>query len=131
MRFTQSQWMKFTMKDWEKRFKKLKIGNPAKAGNRVIGKMLLTDKGNFTKFRFTFPFYLKFVAWGVGKGVDIFDVKFVTAARSIEGRGGRKTRRPKRWFRKKFIFNVIRLNELMAQKYAQKAVFEIVNTLEK
>lgn len=126
---TVKAWEFFTRKDWAKNFTRLRIGNTAAANNRVEGKIIGAEGGT-ERIEFTYDFVLNFVRWGVGRGVDIGDVRFLTIARRLEGKRAGNRRKPKRWFEKPYRFNVARLAELLGEKYRDKSIQTIVHTIE-
>lgn len=134
VRGTLEAWKNFTVKDWQKQFVRLRIGQSGES-KQINSKTYLA--GN-TRFVFEYLQYLDFVKWGVGKGIKIDDVKSGALARSAintlnisaKQKKALRGRVPKNWFGKAFKYNVYRLTEIMADKYATQTAKGIKVILE-
>lgn len=122
-RGTLDAWSKFTIKDWQSEFVRLRIGSTGESKGITVKKFMY---GNI-RFVFEYAFYLNFVKWGVGKGMTVDDVKsHMSVNTALKTLGLSKSalkklrgRVPKNWFGRKYRYNVYRLTELMAAKYAE------------
>lgn len=128
IRSTGIKWQKYTVKSWQDKFIKLRIGQ--KDSKRVDTRLISDNQGIVQRFLFMFAYYLRFVDWGVGRGVSIGDVGLLSKARRLEGKQSGNRRRPKRWYYKPFAYNLHRLAEIMAEKYAEHATGTIKTILE-
>jgi hypothetical protein len=116
---TVEAWAEITVKQWLEKIKKLGIGDSENSTGQLLRSFYhhvnTSANGNPDYITFAFEYYGRFVDWGVGKGITIETRNMVPTSR-----------KQKPWFSPVFVFNVKRLSEILAEKYAQKAANVIV-----
>lgn len=123
IRGTADKWAQYVVKDWQNQLFRMKIGQTGELNN--IKRRSLVTK-DMAQFIFEYAGQGDFVRWGVGRGVKIEDVRGNSLAYSalsslnlsVKERKALRGRRAKRWLGKKLRFNLYRLQEIMAKKYA-------------
>jgi hypothetical protein len=118
---TVEAWAEITIKEWVKKAAAMGISpdNPI-APERFVYHVIPAANGDPEKIQFMFDYYLYFVDWGVGKGVNIRNRDMLVGI-------GATNRRPKPWFTSVFYTQVKILTNLLAEKYALKAANVIIN----
>jgi len=128
---TVAAWAEITVKEWVKRATALGIkpSDPLSV-NRFHHFITTQSGGDPQKIEFTFDFYLKFVNWGVGRGVTIAErdtyILSEKKAKYQKGAG----RRPKPWYDDVFPKQLTILGHLLAEKYGQRTVALVKTTME-
>lgn len=134
------RWSHFTVKDWQKQFDLLRVGVTGSLDKSFNYDITM---GEQPQIKIEYLQYGKFIDMGVGKGVNVADVRGNAGMRSVLGKGvkgrGAKarlfaqagiTRVPKKWFGRKYRFNFYRLMEIMQQLYLNKGPEIIKNDIE-
>lgn len=121
-RLTVDAWAEIVIDRWLDRLAKLNIGYYFQLEDSLTYD-LIGSTDMIREIRFIFNYYGKFVDMGVGKGIKLEDVSENRIAR--RGDGG-SARRPKKWYSKVFYAQVMRLSEIIAQKYGAAAVLGII-----
>ena len=124
LHITVSAWAEIVIKEWVKRADALGIkpSDPLSV-NRFRHFVTTQADGDPQRIEFTFDFYLKFVNWGVGRGVNIEDRDtFITA--------GKTSRRPRPWYDDVFPKQLTILGHLLAEKFGQRTVMLVKTTME-
>lgn len=113
---TVEAWVDIVVKEWIKRARELGIspGDHVSA-DRFLHFVITQADGDPVKIQFTFDFYLKFVNWGVGRGVTIENRDTFIAA-------GKTSRRPKAWYDDVVPKQLTILGHLLAEKYGERTV---------
>jgi hypothetical protein len=119
---TVEAWAEITIKEWVKKAAALGIApdHPINA-ERFVMHIVTSAEGDPSKIEFMYDYYLNFIDWGVGKGVTIYNRDRLIGA-------GATIRRPKQWFTSVFYTQVKKLSEIIAEKYALRAAYILVNT---
>ncbi len=115
---TVEAWADIVIERWETKIERLKISNTGQLVKSFHQHVQAQADGVPELITFTFEYYGKFVDMGVGRGVTYEDVEF-------------SQRRPKAWYSKVFFSQLIKLSELLAEKYARKAQLAIITNVEK
>lgn len=116
---TAKAWAEIVLKIWEDKLTKLKVNTSYSLINSLLFHVITAANGDPVMINFFFNYYGRFVDMGVGKGLP------------ASGRGAVEfKRRAKPWFSRAFYSQVIKLSEVYSKKYAQKASFVIVQTIE-
>lgn len=113
-------WAKVTITAWRENIVKMKIGNTQDLYNSFVEHVINQANGDKIKIEFAFKYYGKFVDMGVGKGVKIGDVKENSTSRRLEGKMTGNRRRAKKWYTKELRHQVLRLEELLSEKYGRQ-----------
>lgn len=118
---TVEAWAEITIKEWVKKAQVLGVApnNPLDA-ERFVHHINTAANGDPARIEFIYDYYLNFVDWGVGKGVDLEHRDMLISS-------GATKRRPKRWFTDVFYKQVTVLTHLLAEKYALQAAHVVVN----
>ena len=113
---TVAAWAEIVIKEWVKRAAALGIsaGDPVSL-QRFYHHIVVQADGDPVKIEFAFDFYLKFVNWGVGRGVTIEDRDTLVLA-------GKTTRRPRAWYDDVVPKQLTILGHLLAEKYGERTV---------
>lgn len=124
-----SGWAKVTIAAWRENIVKLKIGNTQDLYRSFVEQVINQANGDKLKIEFAFKYYGKFVDMGVGKGVKIGDVKENSTSRRLEGKMTGNRRRAKKWYTKELRHQVLRLEELLSEKYGRQVQNMITENL--
>jgi len=111
-------WADITIRNWLDKIDKLNINRSFQLYNSFVHHVVSNAGGDIARIEFAFDYYGKFVEMGVGKGVSLEDVGIDTK------------RRPKRWYSKTLYAELIKLSELLAEKYAHKGALAIVESVQ-
>lgn len=124
---TVEAWAEITIKEWIKKIKALGIGDSKTSTGKLVASFyhhVITSANGIPEYiNFIFAYYGRMVDWGVGRGVTIEN-------RDKLANIGATKREQKPWFSPVFKFHVKRLEEIMAEKYAQQAAIVVINNLE-
>ncbi|NQU54154.1 MAG: hypothetical protein HQ522_16625 [Bacteroidetes bacterium] len=110
---TVEAWAEIVIERWETKIERLKIGHTGQLVKSFHQHVQAQANGVPELITFTFEYYGKFVDMGVGRGVTHEEVEF-------------SNRRPKAWYSKVFFSQLIKLSELLAEKYERKSQMAIV-----
>jgi hypothetical protein len=116
IRLTVEDWAIIVIKEWLKmaRALNMKLEDP-NTTERFRYFLTPQANGDIERITFTFDYYLKFVNWGVGKGVDIRNRDTLALA-------GLTKRRKKPWYDDVFPKQLFILSHLLAERYSQRAI---------
>lgn len=117
IRLTAEAFAKIVIERWEQKIMRLNVIQSGKLVNSFASFVGTQANGNVNFIQFTFEYYGKFVDMGVGRGVKKEEVEF-------------SNRKPKQWYSKIFFSQVLKLKEIMVEKYQQKGVFSILANIE-
>lgn len=117
IRLTAEAFAKIVIERWEQKIIRLNVVHSGKLVNSFASFVGTQANGNVDFIQFTFEYYGKFVDMGVGRGVKKEEVEF-------------SNRKPKQWYSKVFFSQVLKLKEIMVEKYQQKGVFSILLNIE-
>jgi hypothetical protein len=120
-------WAKFTVKAWQDKISKLKIGSSGQLMDSFVRNVVMGAQGDVVKIQFAFRYYGRFVDMGVGKGVKIGGVRTNATSRRLEGKMLGNRRHPEKWYSKTLRHEQLRLIELLAEYYSQSAIEMIVS----
>lgn len=116
IKLTVEAWADIVVKEWVRRAQQLGISPSAPMSvDRFLHFVTTQADGDPARIQFTFDFYLKFVNWGVGRGVTIENRDTFIMA-------GKTTRRPKAWYDDVVPKQLTILGHLMAEKYGERVV---------
>ena len=122
-------WAKITIKRWKKKMLTMKVGDSGELAKSFLYDVIATAQGDIVKIDFAFQYYGKFVDMGVGKGVKIDQVKENVTSRRLEGKMLGNRRRPKKWYSKTFHSEVMKLSEILQEKYGHKGIVAITENI--
>lgn len=117
IRLTAEAFAKIVIERWEQKIMRLNVIQSGKLLNSFASFVGTQANGNLNFIQFTFEYYGKFVDMGVGRGVKKEEVEF-------------SNRKPKQWYSKIFFSQVLKLKEIMVEKYQQKGVYSILTNIE-
>lgn len=120
-------WAKFTVKAWQDKITKLKIGNTGQLMDSFVRDVVMGAQGDVVKVSFAFKYYGRFVDMGVGKGVKIGGVKESATSRHLQGKMLGNRRHPEKWYSKTLRHEQLRLTEILAEYYGQSAIDMILS----
>ena len=128
---TVEAWADIVIDKWVKKSKELEIKQGSGLElNRFYHFITTQADGDPRKIEFTFDYYLKFVNWGVGRGVNLKDRDtYILSKKKGKNQKG-EGRRPRPWYDDVFYNQLSILGHLMAEKYGQKTVALIKTTIE-
>lgn len=110
-------WAKIVIQIWEDKITRYRAYDSQSLINSLMFQVVTAANGNPALVNFFFNYYGRFVDMGVGRGVPKNGAIIQT------------TRVAKPWYSKAFYSQVMRLSEIYAEKYSQKAAFAIVQNL--
>jgi hypothetical protein len=115
---TVETWLDLVIENWVKKATALGIhpDDPLTA-QRFMHHVITDANGDPAKIQFVYDYYLNFIDWGVGKGVTISNRNYIT-----------HNRLKKQWFTGVFYYQVKKLAEIMARKYALKSAYLFIDT---
>jgi hypothetical protein len=123
-KMTVEAWAEIVIKEWVKMAETLNIHPDDKITVARFQKFLTVQgDGDVERIKFTFDYYLKFVDWGVGKGVNVNDRQSLVLS-------GVTKRQPKMWYGKVFPKQMYILGHLLAERYGYSTAAMIKNSLE-
>ena len=102
------QWADIVIERWQKRMAALDIGDTGELLRSFQAQVASDSNGDPSKITFTFLYYGRFPDMGVGRGVTLADVPD-------------ERRKPKPWYSKTFLGEVVKLGRFMAAKYGMDA----------
>jgi hypothetical protein len=121
---TVEAWADIVIREWVKMAATLGIAPDHPLTTERFRYFLTTQAdGNIARITFTFDYYLKFVNWGVGRGVTIENRDTLIVA-------GKTSRRRRPWYDDVFPKQLNILGHLLSERYAQRTVAMIKTTLE-
>lgn len=128
---TVTAWAEIVVKEWINRATALGIKPSDPLSSNRFRQFLTTQAdGDPQRIEFTFDFYLKFVNWGVGRGVTIADRDtYILAGKKAKYNKG-EGRRPKPWYDDVFPKQLTILGHLLAEKYGHRTVALVKTTFE-
>lgn len=118
IRLTAEAFAKIVIERWEQKVMAMKINRSGKLANSFYQYVQTQANGNVDFILFTFEFYGKFVDMGVGRGIKTEEVQF-------------SLRKPRRWYSKVFYSQVIKLKDILKEKYEMKTIGGIMESIEK
>jgi len=120
---TVEAWADIVIKEWVTKAKALGISpfSPL-SSDRFIHHVITASNGDPVRVDFAYDYWLNFIEWGVGKGVNIEDRDLMIAAGSTK-------RRPRQWFSDVFYKQLKILSHLLAEKTSKIAAFRIKTNL--
>lgn len=130
MILTAEAWAEITIANWLLKIDKLGISYSFQLADSFAHHIIANAGGVVERIEFAFNYYGKFVDMGVGKGVKIADVKSLSGDRYLSGKGAGNVRHPKKWYQKTFYAELMKLKDILAEKYAHKGQLAIVNNLD-
>lgn len=110
------QWADYVIERWEHQVIRLGISASGQLLKSFESFVITQSGGDVSRIEFIFEYYGKFVDMGVGRGVTFEEVAY-------------SNRKPKPWYNKVFFSQVMKLGELLSEKYANQAKIEIVNNI--
>jgi hypothetical protein len=120
---TSEAWADITIQIWEEWLAKLGANYSFQLTDSFVHQIHTAADGNPSRIDFAYKYYGKFVDMGVGGNVNLDNRDSMIAA-------GLTTRRPKPWYSKTFFYQVRRLGEILAEKYAIKGAIHIVTNID-
>jgi hypothetical protein len=111
-------WAKIVIEQWVRKIRQLKIMHTRSLLQSFHHYVNTQANGNPDLIIFTFNYYGKFVDLGVGKGVTYDKIEL-------------SNRKPKPWYSKTFYSQLMKLWEILQERYCEKAQFEIITEIEK
>lgn len=119
------RWAAMVIRAWENQIAALQIGSgsPRSLARRFEAHVVWHAGGDSRRIEFAFAYYLKFVDWGVGRGVTIDNRDTMIAA-------GLTARRPKPWYHRVFFSELRRLQTIIARKTGENVMAMIVRNIE-
>jgi hypothetical protein len=115
IRITAEAFAKIVIERWEQKIMRLGINSTGKLLGSFTHYVNTQANGNVNFIQFTYEFYGRFVDMGVGKGVKYGEVEL-------------SKRKAKPWYSKIFFSQIIKLREILVNKYQEKAEIVILNT---
>lgn len=113
---TVKAWAEIVLDIWDDKIVKYQVMETVALANSLMHHVITSSNGNPELVQFFFNYYGKFVDMGVGKGTDLQHATF-----------SNRTKKP--WYSKPFYSQVMRLGQILADKYAHKASMAIVENV--
>ncbi len=113
---TVKAWAEIVLEIWDDKIIKYQVMDTVSLANSLTHHVITAANGNPELVQFFFNYYGKFVDMGVGKGTDLQHASFTN-------------RKKKPWYSKPFFSQVIKLSQILAGKYANKAAMAIVENV--
>jgi hypothetical protein len=131
---TVEAWADIVIERWERKIDLLKIGRTGNLAKSFAQHVNTQANGDVDLVTFTFEYYGKYVDMGVGRGMtagsrnDLGESFY--SKRNDLGQLHTHSRVKKPWYSKVFFSELIKLREILAQKYAYKAQMAIITEVE-
>lgn len=113
---TVKAWAEIVLDIWDDKIVKYQVMETVALANSLMHHVITSSNGNPELVQFFFNYYGKFVDMGVGKGTDLQHATF-------------SNRKKKPWYSKPFYSQVLRLSQILAEKYAHKGAMAIVENV--
>ena len=126
---TVDAWGHFTIKIWQEKLAKYKIGRSGRLNTSFSKSIAGTAKGENIVIRFQFLYYGKFIDMGVGKGTPLGGVKENKTSRALSGKMTGNRRFPKKWYSKTLFAETATLKEILARDFAHKGALTIIENI--
>ena len=124
-----SWWAFYTIRIWEEKLLKFKIGKSGHLENSFSQVVKGSAQGENITIIFKFLYYGRFVDMGVGKGTTIADVGQNKTSRYLNGKMVGNRRIPKKWYSRTLMAESTTLKEILARDYAHKGVVRVLEEL--
>lgn len=112
---TVEAWADILIEKWEMKMYALKINNTYSLLESFKHEVFNNAGGDAFKITFAFNYYGKFVDMGVGNGIPLGVIS--------------ENRKPKPWYSKTFFSELLKLQEILAEKYARKGTLMVVEAI--
>ena len=118
---TLAAWADIVIKIWHEKIVELKIYDKGALNESLLHDMLVGAGNDIQKIEFSFKLYGIFVDMGVGREIS-------------KGNSGdlgfTPTRKPREWFSKKYYGQVMKLREILMEKYSKAISYSLINTMQ-
>ncbi len=118
---TLGAWASIVIQKFHAKITELKIYDKGNLDHSLMQELLVNAGVDIDKIEFSFKLYGIFVDMGVGKEIS---------KRNSGDLGYTPTRQPKEWFSKKYYGQVMKLREILIEKYSKAITFSMINTLQ-
>jgi hypothetical protein len=115
---TIAAWADITLKLWQAKLTDLKVWETGELYNSLQNELFKAAGNDVDKVEFAFNLYGVFVDMGVGREIYIGNPGDVNT-----------TRKRKKWYSGIFYREVMKLGEIMAEKYGQEAKWTIIDAM--
>lgn len=117
---TISAWADIVLEKWHNKLTELKVYDQGYLYDSLLYDLLRNAGEDIQKIEFSFKLYGIYVDMGVGREIhkgNSGDLGFTPA------------RQPKEWFSKKFYGQVMKLKELLIDRYGKSIAYNLMNTM--
>lgn len=115
---TVAAWADIVLKIFKEKLTEFKIYDSGELYNSLLSTMLSASGNNVSRIDFSFKLYGIFVDMGVGREIFVGNPGDVPTIR-----------KRKEWYSRVFYREVMRLKEILAEKYSDQVAEQVVNAL--
>ena len=116
---TLEAWADIVIKIWREKIIDLKVIDTHSLFESLLDEMLRNAGEDISRIDFSFRLYGVYVDMGVGKEIEKGNAGDL---------GFTPTRQPKEWYSKKFYGQIMKLREILVEKYSKAVVYTMLNT---
>lgn len=117
---TIAAWADIVIEKWHAKITELKVYDKGNLDDSLMQDLLVNSGVDIDKIEFTFKLYGIFVDMGVGKEIS-------------KGNSGdlgfTPERKAKEWFSRKYYGQIMKLREILMEKYSKAIAFSMINTI--
>ncbi len=117
---TISAWADIVIKIWHEKITELKVYYKGFLAESLLRELLVNAGKDIDKIEFSFKLYGIFVDMGVGKEI------YVGNSGDL---GFTPTRKPKEWYSRKYYGQVMKLREILIERYSKAISYSLINTM--
>lgn len=118
---TLTAWADIVLRIWHEKIVELKVYDKGELDESLIRDLLVGAANDIDKIEFSFKLYGIFVDMGVGKEIP----------KGNDGDlGEHPVRQPKEWYSRKYYGQVMKLREILMDRYGKAISYSLINTLQ-
>lgn len=122
---TLEAWADIVLKNWLQKIMKMYVIDTMSLAKSLEHHVYVNSNGNPERVEFAFLYYGRFVDMGVGEGISkTGSIKSIATSKKL------KERIAKKWYSPIFYSEVMKLQNILSEKYGLKAAQTIVENIE-
>lgn len=123
---TVAAWADIVIKIWQEKITELQVYDKGYLEDSLMQDLMRSAGQDIEKVEFSFKLYGIFVDMGVGKELAVGNTGYVDVMGSEGMRG--TARRAKPWYSKKFYNQIMKLREILMERYSKSVAYTMLNT---
>ena len=117
---TINAWADIVIKIWHDRITVLKVYDKGYLDDSLLDEFLRNAGNDIQKVEFSFKLYGIFVDMGVGREISMGNSGDL---------GFSPTRKPKEWYSRKYYGQIMKLREILLERYSVAITYSLINTM--